>query len=139
MSLISFSTIFLLCGCLFLKAFRFSSHKKLLINPTQSGDMVSKKFTLDAKSLTRLFSNLPASVNGEDDSIHSKIKKIEDGIANLKIEIANLKIELRDTTNEQERILILQQIVEKEKQIVEKEKQRTAMVSSISELIQTSH
>ena len=147
MSLISFSTIFLLCGCLFLKAFRFPSHTKLLTNPTQSGDMVSN-FFLKSSLTTRLFSNLPASVNGEDDSIRSldsKIKKIEDGIANLKIEIANLKIELSDTTNEQERILIRQQvvdkeqqIVEKEKQIVEKEKQLTAVLLSTGELIQTS-
>ena len=154
MSLISFSTIFLLCGCLFLKAFRFPSHTKLLTNPTQSGDMVSI-FFLKSSLTTRLFSNLPASVNGEDDSIRSldsKIKKIEDGIANLKIEIANLKIEianlkieLSDTTNEQERILIRQQvvdkeqqIVEKEKQIVEKEKQLTAVLLSTGELIQTS-
>jgi hypothetical protein len=124
MLLISFSTIFLLCGCSFLNAFRFHSHIKLATKPTQSGDMVSKFFTLDTKLLTRLFSNLPASVNGKDDSIRSldsKIKKIED-------KIANLQIELSYTTNEQERILIRQRIVEKEKQL-------TAVLSSTGELI----
>ena len=128
MSLISFSTIFLLWGCLFLKAFPFTfpSHTKLLTNPTQSGDMVSKIFTLNTKSLTRLFSNLRASVNGKDDSIcslKSEIKKLED-------EIANLKIELSTMTNQQERLLIRQQIVLKEKRL-------TAAVSSIGKLIQT--
>lgn len=130
MILISYSTIFLLCGCSFLnmfRSFRFQSHIKLPTKPTQSGDMVSKKITLDTKSLTRLFSNLRASVNGKDDSfrsLDSEIKKIED-------EIANLNKELSDTINEQERILIRQQIVEKEKQI-------TAVRSSTGELIQTS-
>ena len=133
MSLISFSTIFLLCGCLFLKAFRFPSHTKLFTNPTQSGDMVSKFFTLDTKSLTRLFSNLPASVNGKDDSIRS----LKSEIKKLKDEIANLKIELSTMTNEQERILIRQQIVLIEKQIAEKLKQQTAVLSLTGKLIQT--
>ena len=140
--------IFLLCGCLLLKAFRFPSHTKLLTNPTQSGDMVSNFFTLDKKSSIRLLSILPASMNGKDDSIRSlkpEIKKLED-------EITNLKIELSTITNEQERILIRQQIVEKEKQLTEarkqlteKEKQltaekimqQTALLSSTGKLIQT--
>ena len=144
MILISYSTIFLLCGCSFLnmfRSFRFQSHIKLPTKPTQSGDMVSKKITLDTKSLTRLFSKLRASVNGKDDSIRSldsEIKKIEDEIANLNKEIANvnkeianLNKELSDTINEQERILIHQQIVENKKQL-------TAVRSSTGELIQTS-
>ena len=124
MLLISFSTIFLLCRFLnAFRSFRFHSHIKLPTKPTLSGDMVSKTITLDTKSLTRLFSNSPASVNGKDDSNRS-LKKIQD-------EIANLKIELSNTTNEQERILIRQQIVEKEQQL-------TAVLSSTGELIQTS-
>ena len=110
--------IFLLCGCLLLKAFRFPSHTKLLTNPTQSGDMVSKIFTLNTKSLTRLFFNLRASVNGKDESIRS----LKSEINKLKDEIANLKIELSTMTNQQERILIrqlAQQIVEIEKQIAQ--------------------
>ena len=136
MIFISYSTIFLLCGCSFLnmfRSFRFQSHIKLPTKPTQSGDMVSKKIALDTKSLTRLFSNLRASVNGKDDSIRiidSEINKIEDEVANLNKEIANLNKELSDTINEQERILIHQQIVENKKQL-------TAVRSSTGELIQT--
>ena len=148
MLLITFSAIFLLCGCSFLNGFRsirFHSNIKLPTKPTQSGDMVSKKFALDTNTLTRLFSNLPASVNDEDDSnsirsFYSKIKKIED-------EIANLNIELSDTTNEQERILIRQEmlLIEQERtlireHIVEQGKQLSELVTRLStgEFIQTS-
>ena len=149
MLLITFSAIFLLCGCSFLNGFRsirFHSNIKLPTKPTQSGDMVSKKIAFDhSKSLTRLFSNLPASVNDEDDSnsirsFYSKIKKIED-------EIANLNIELSDTTNEQERILIRQEmlLIEQQRtlireQIVEQGKQLSELIARLStgEFIQTS-
>ena len=143
MSLISFSTILLLCGCLFFKAFPFTfpSHTKLLTNPIQSGDMVSNFFTLDKKSSIRLFSILPASVNGKDDSIRSlksEIKKLKDEkIKKLEDEITNLKNELSTITIEQDRILIRQQIVETGKQLTEKEKQLTALLSSTGKLIQT--
>ena len=145
MLLILFSTIFLLCGCSFLdgfRSFRFRSHIKLpTTKPTQSGDMVSKFCILDTKSMTRLFSNLPASVNDEDDSIRS----LDSEIKKSKDRIVKLKIELSDTTNEQERILIRQQIVQIQLQIVqiqlqiiEIEKQITAVISSTGVFIQTS-